>query len=287
MGSGAHCSWTRGTDEGDIRTHFIKEYDSIAQRAHVNGTNLNIYWSFKDTLNQTKVTVSVKGKMDILTKITSFFQGGIHDVAGDICKNSLKKLDKTLEYEMKTYSIKVNGITQRNAGYCLKQTVSCHIKSITKNIKIMMPRMVYFFNKNHIRQIGKPYVIYEQYDPAHDFATISVCMPVNKEIFVMPGSDISSGSVQGFTCLKTTLTGDYSHRKEAWDTAKKYISDKGLKENYAGKYIEVYSQTIDENKRPSQWVTEIYIPVFPVAAPQQPEEPVLDENTTETIPVKQ
>ncbi|MGG7036448.1 MAG: GyrI-like domain-containing protein, partial [Flavobacterium sp.] len=270
MGAGAFCSWESGSDSGNIKTYFVKENDSIVQKANYNGTNSTIYWKFKDTLNHTKVTVIVKGKMDILTKITCFFKGGIHKVLGDICELSLHNLDKTLDYEMKTYSIKVNGIVQRKSGYCLKQTVSCHINSISKNIKIIMPRMVYFFKKNKLPIIGKPYVIYDQYEPGKNFATISVCIPVDKQIFVSPESDITSGKIEAFTCLKTTLIGDYSHRKEAWAKAEKHIADNNLKINFAGKYIEVYSRTVDEIKSPSKWVTELYIPVFPKAEVQKP-----------------
>lgn len=268
IGAGAKCSWNNGSDEGNIQTVFVKENDSIAQLAKFNGTTATITWTFKDTVGGTKVTVHSRGKMDIMSKISTFFQGGVTSILGDVYEKSLRNLDKTLNYEMKTYSIKVDGIVQRSSGFCLKQTVSCHIKSVSKNIKIMMPNMVHFFKKNKIDMAGKPFVLYDRYDVANDIATISVCIPVGKQIFISPGSDVSSAEIIAFTCLKTTLTGDYSHSKEAWTKAQKYIADTGLKQNFAGSYSEVYVKTIDDIKQPSKWVTEIYIPVFPkVEAP--------------------
>jgi len=265
MGYGASFSWINGTDEGKIRTVFVKENDSIAQKGMYNESTSTISWTFKDTVGGTKVTVLSKGKMDLMTKITSFFKGGISSILEDNIEKSLRNLDKTLNYEMKSYSIKVNGIVQRPAGFCLKQTVTCRIKSVPKNIKIMMPRMVHFFNKNKIAMTGKPFVMYDKYDVAHDIATISVCVPVGQQISISDGSDVTSGEIIGFTCLKTTLTGDYSHSKEAWTKAQKYIADNGFKQNFAGSYSEVYVKTIDDEKQPSKWVTEIYIPVFPKA----------------------
>ncbi|UPT70411.1 MAG: GyrI-like domain-containing protein [Flavobacterium sp. JAD_PAG50586_2] len=182
---------------------------------------------------------------------------------------------------MKSYSIKVNGIVQRPSGFCLKQTVSCHIKSIPKNIKIMMPRMIHFFNKNKIAMAGKPFVMYDRYDVANDIATISVCIPVSQQINISDGSDVSSGEIIAFTCLKTTLTGDYSHSNEAWRKAEQYIRDNGLKPNFAGSYSEVYVKTIDDIKQPSKWVTEIYIPVFPKAV-ELPANVILPVSTTTT-----
>ena len=265
IGAGAKCAFENGSNEGNIRTVFVKENDSLSQKANFNGTTATISWTFKDTVGGTKVIIHSKGKMGIMTKITSFFKGGITSILGDVYEKSLRNLDKTLNYEMKTYSIKVNGIVQRPSGYCLKQTVSCRIKSVGKNTKILMARMVHFFKKNKIPMAGKPFVNYDKYDVANDFATISICIPVRQQISITYGSDVSFGEIIAFTCLKTTLTGDYSHSKEAWIKAKKHIADNGLKENFAGSYTEVYVKTIDDIKQPSKWITEIYIPVFPKA----------------------
>jgi effector-binding domain-containing protein len=285
IGAGAKSSWKNGSDEGNIRTVFVKENDSIAQKANFNGTTAMISWKFKDTIGGTKVTVYSKGKMDIMTKISSFFNGGLVSILGDIYEKSLRNLDKTLHYEMKTYSIKVNGIVQRPSGFCLKQTVSCHIKSVPKNIKIMMATMVHFFKKNKIAMTGKPFVSYDKYDVVNDFATISVCIPVKQLISISDGSDITSGEIIAFTCLKTTLTGDYSHSREAWAKAQQYIADNGLKQNFAGNYTEVYVKTIDDVKQPSKWVTEIYIPVFPKAI-ELPKSAVLSENPAVAKPAE-
>ncbi|MGL2964208.1 SRPBCC family protein [Flavobacterium sp. RSB2_4_14] len=263
MGSGAYCSWESDFGNGDIKTYFVKENDSIYQKANFNSTKSDIFWTFKDTVGGTKVTIHGKGKMDVLTKIKMFFRGGISGVLSDEMEKSLLKLDKTLEYEMKTYSIKVNGIVQRGSGFCIKQTISCRIKSVSKNIKIIIPRMVYFFKKNNLKMAGRPFVSYDVYDITKDFVTLSVCIPTEEQVFISSVSDVTTAEIIPFTCLKTTLVGDYSHTAEAWTKAKKYIADKGLSQNFAGKYIEVYVKTIDEVKQPSKWITEIYIPVFP------------------------
>lgn len=266
VGAGGKCNWENANDSGSLRTYYVKENDRIAQKAVYNGTSSTINWTFKDTVGGTKVKIHCKGKMDLITKVSVFFKGGVEGLLQEVFDKSLRNLNKTLVYEMKTFSIKVNGISQRKSGYCLQQKVSSKIKNIAKNIKILMPRMVHFFKKNHIAMQGKPFVLYERYDVANDFATYAVCIPTAKQIFVMPGSDVSSAEIVAFTCLKTRLTGDYSHTREAWAAARKYISDHHLKENSAGNYSEVYVKTLEDVKRPSQWITEIYIPVFPVEA---------------------
>ena len=289
MGAGAYFSWQKDNDEGFIKTFYVKENDSLVQKGNFNGTTATLHFKFKDTVGGTKITIHSTGKMDLFTKINTFFSGGMANLFTDAFEKSLRNLDKTLDYEMKTYSIKVNGIVQRNSGYCLKQTVTCKIKSLSKNIKIMMPRMVHFFKKNQLAMAGKPFVQYELYDVANGIVTFSVCVPTTKQIFVTSGSDVTSGEIIPFTCLKTTLTGDYSHTQEAWAKARKHITDNGFKENFAGKYTEVYIKTIDDIKQPSKWVTEIHIPVFPkapVATPTLvlPTVPATEAAETTTIP---
>lgn len=269
MGAGAQFNWDNGSDNGSLKTYFVKENNSIQQKGYFNGTTAEMHWKLNDTVGGTKITVEARGKMDLLTKISTFFSGGFGSVANDALEKSLRNLDKTLAYEMKTYNIKVNGIVQRNSGFCLKQTVTCRIKSLPRNIKIMMPKMLHFFKKNNLSMSGKPFILYERYDRANDIVTFSVCAPTAEQIFITSGSEITSGEIVPFTCLKTTLTGDYSHLKEAWTKAENYIRDNGYTPNFAGKYAEVYIKTIDDVKQPSKWITEIHIPVFPKAAPAQ------------------
>jgi predicted transcriptional regulator YdeE len=265
IGKGGSYSWQGNDNEGKINTYFVKENDSLAQNMELNGITTTLSWTFKDTVGGTKTTLHSKGKMSVIAKIKVFFQGGIVSTLGSQYELSLRNLDKTLDYEMKKYSIKVNGVIQRKSGFYLKQTVTCKLKSLSKNIRIMMPKMVYFFKKNKIPMNGKPFVLYDKYDLPNNIVTFSVCGPVQDSVSIMPGSDMSAGKLDAFTSLKTTLVGDYSHSKEAWNKAYKYIQDNGLKENFAGHHVEVYTRTIDQVKNPSMWITEIYIPVFPKA----------------------
>jgi predicted transcriptional regulator YdeE len=270
MGIGANYTWQGNDGDGFMKTTFVKENDSIAQKMTVNGMQSDVFWTFKDTVGGTKVTWSTNGKMDLTTKITSFFKGGIKKVIGNTYEKSLANLDKTLDYEMKTYTIKVDGVAQRNSAFYLKQTYSCKQKSVIKNIKVVLPKMVYLFKKNNIEIAGKPFVIYENIDYANDVVTFSVCIPTSEKISLDSQSDIQSGEMEAFTCLKTTLVGDYSHLSETWKKAQKHVTENDFKQNFAGKFIEVYSKTNDDVKNPSKWITELYIPVFPKAVSVTP-----------------
>lgn len=263
IGLGASCSFKNGSYEGVIKTCWIKENDSLSQKISFNNSSVTISWKLKDTLGGTKVTIYTKGRLDTFSKISSFFNGGVQHLLSDVYKKSLQKLDKTLRYEMNTFSIKVDGVAHVKAGYCLKKTITCRTTNISKNTKILLAEMVLFFNKNKIVKAGKPFITYDSFDITNNNATISIGIPVIKQISISDGSDIASGEIIPFTCLKTTLIGDYSHTKTAWKKAKEYLKTNKLRENNAGNYTHLFIKTIDNIKRPSKWITEIYIPILP------------------------
>jgi effector-binding domain-containing protein len=121
--------------------------------------------------------------------------------------------------------------------------------------------MVNFFAKNNIKSTGNPFVIYHSYDVARGVSKLSVCMPIEKEIFISDGSDMTTGLLYPFQAVKTTLTGDYSHTREAWGKTRAYLSKNHLSENVGGTQIEVYRKNMMQVANPSKWITDIYIPV--------------------------
>jgi effector-binding domain-containing protein len=264
-GKGAFCSWEGNDSDGNLTTLFVKENDSISQKMISNGEESSVSWKFKDTIGGTKVTWTSKGKLDFKSKILAFFNGGINSTVGDTYEKSLANLDKTLDYELNTHTIKVNGIVNRQGGFYLKQSIVCKEKSVAKNLKILVPRMKKFFEKNDIVMNGKPFIIYNKYDRTNDLIGLSVCIPVKDSLRFSAGSDIEWADMKPYTAVKSTLTGDYSHTQKTWNTTYNYLAKNKLVRNTSQQIIEVYVKGIDDVKQPSKWVTEVYVPIFPKA----------------------
>jgi effector-binding domain-containing protein/uncharacterized protein YndB with AHSA1/START domain len=268
-GKGASFSWEGNENDGEVQTIFVKENDSIAQEMEWNGLPAEMYWTFKDSAGKTKVTLKVRGKIGFMPKVYAALEGGANKIMEGIFDKSLAKLDKTLDYEINTYKIKVDGIAGKAGNFYLKQSITSTIDNMPKNMRVMKGNMTYFFKKNNIAMAGKPFVMYDYYDTSKGLTKFSVCIPVAEEIFISPGSDISSGKFSGFKAVKTTLTGDYSHLKEAWDKTFAYIQANHITEADAA-YLEVYKVGKEDAKGPSKWVTEIYIPIKEAAVPVVP-----------------
>lgn len=268
-GPGASYSWTGKDGEGKIKTVRTIENDSIFQKIYFfEGSEPNdIIWGFKKSGNGTEVTWQTKGKMTFMMKFFCFFQGGPENMIAPMFEKGLNNIDTILVKELKKYTVKVNGLTRKSGVYYIKQTVTCKIPSLSKNMGIMFRTLNKFAKNNNITVNGSPFAIYDKYDTVNGIVTFSACLPIAEEIFTSEGSDIEGGRFYSYLALKTTLTGDYSHSKEAWDKAYAEIAKRKWMENPAGKYIEVYKKGINETRRASQWVTEIYIPIVEKVKP--------------------
>lgn len=282
IGKGSSCSWDGKQGDGDLLTINIKENDSILQTMNFNGNSANVSMSFKDTLGKTKVSWKAKGKMGFLFKVLTAFNGGAEKIFGSVFEKSLNNLDKKLDYEINTYSVKVNGLVNNPEAFYLAQTFTSEFSKVSKNSGIVISKITTFCKKNNITISGKPFVIYHTYDTANELTKMSVCIPIKDPIFLVEGSDISSEKLQSFQAVKTTLTGDYSHTNKALDKTLEYLRTNYLSADTAFSHIEIYTIGKNEINNPSKWITEIYYPIRQKAVPKPTE--VVPQTTEEIAP---
>ncbi len=261
VGQGGSYSWSGNDNEGEMKTTAVVTNQLIRQKMNYNGTEGIVNWTFKDTTGGTKVTWRVKGVMNFSFKVNSILSDGASQVFGSMYEKSLANLGKTIDYEMNTYKIKVNGATKKSGTFYLSQTITSKISNVSNNLRILIPRLMQFFGKNKLVMYGKPFVIYHTYDVASGITKLSVCIPVKDEIYIQAGSDMSSGLLLPFSSVKTTLIGDYSHSKEALNQTIDFIRKNNLSQNTDVPRVEVYTRNMVQVANPSKWITEIYLPI--------------------------
>jgi hypothetical protein len=287
IGKGASYSWEGKEGSGNMKTIFVKENDSIAQKMNYEGTASNVFWSFKDTVGGTKVTWKTTGKMSFIFKIYTAFNGGVNRVIGDMYEKSLANLDKTLDYEINTYAVKVDGLVKKPETFYLHQTFTSEISKVIKNFRIVAPKIITFCEKNNLQLAGKPFIIYHTYDLVNGLTRISICVPIKNQIYTSEGSDLLTGKLEAYEAVKTTLTGDYSHIIKALDKAKAYRNAKQIVADPSLSHIEVFTTGKSEIKSPSKWVTEIYYPTKPKVVPTKvfvaPKKVQVMPNSTEVV----
>ncbi|MBD3581423.1 SRPBCC family protein [Flavobacterium selenitireducens] len=267
VGKGGSASWTSSDGKGKITTLFAKDNDSLSQKMVFNDTESQISWKFEDEGKATKVTWRRKGKVGFWYKVQSVANGGLDRLLRAISEQSLADLDKTLVFEMTTYSITENGIVYKSGTKFLKQTILSTIDNAPKNRRIMLSKMQHFFRKNKLSATGKPFVLFHSYDVSKKLTRFSVCIPIKDEVRTTPESDISFGEFRTMRSVKITLNGDYSHLPEAWGRADGYLNTAKLERDPEIRAIEVLTKNIEDVKSPSKWVTHLYFPLRSAAAP--------------------
>lgn len=261
-GEGAQMTWKKDDIDGKIQTVKLAANDSIRQNVVFNNLNSELLWRFKDTLNSTKVTVILKGQLSFAEKANALLQGGVNNKSESSLEKGLDNLDAFLVKELTIFNIKVNEtLVTKTGAFYLGHSATTKIEDINKKAGEIFPKLHNFIKTNKIATNGSPFILYKKFDKEAGNATYLVCIPIKEEIFTAPGSEFEGGKLLPFTALKTTLKGDYSHLPEAWKAANKYIAEKPLQENTTGQYVELYSKALPKTKRPSEWVTDIYIPI--------------------------
>ena len=288
IGTGSSYTWDGKEGSGEIKTINTKENESIIQKMNFNDNSSDVLINFKDTIGGTKITWKAKGNMSFAYKLMTIYHGGATNFIGLMFEKSLANLDKKLDYEINTFSIKVNGITTIPTNYYLAQTFTSKISNVIKNTEIVNRKIITFCKKNNVAINGKPFVIYHTYDETNEITKLSICVPIKNQIFLVEGSDIVSRKFESIQAVKSTLIGDYSHLNKGLAKTLEYISENKLITDPIFSHTQVYNLAKPEIKNPSKWITEIYIPIKPKAIKTITETKILDTTTTkkETIIVK-
>lgn len=281
IGNGASCSWKGDDGAGEIHTLKTLFNESITQKLNNNGTESEVNWHFKDTIGGTKVTWKTTGKLSFELKMYAVLKGGVEKNLGTIYDKSLKNLDKILDYETNTYSVKVVGEVRKTATYYISQTFSSKVTNIAKNSKIVFPKIIEYCTKNNIEMFGKPFIIYHLFDAKKETAKISFCIPIKNESNATTESGFSSGKLESFPAIKTVLKGDYSHLQKGVDQSIAYFTTKGITRDPKFSHIEVHTVGKNEIRQPSKWVTYLYTPIQPKKIPA----PIVKQVVLEKKPV--
>lgn len=232
----------------DQRIDFIEPFE----------TSSNVNWSFEPEANGTKVTWSMSGDQDFMTKLFVAISGSIEDNTAPDFERGLFKLDSIVQSDMKQFSVTIEGVTQHSGGFYLYNTTSCKMSDFKQKMQEMMPKIGGYAITNNIRIAGAPFVIYHKWDEANDAVIFSCCIPTSSKI-TSSEPDILTGQLESFKAVKTVLKGDYENLKTAWEQTMSYIEENKLVLSETGPKIEAYLNDPMSAPNPANWVTEIYL----------------------------
>ena len=269
-GRGGSFRFSSDLDQGTFTTLQSSAPDSIVQRTEINGFKGAWSWQLRDSAGGSKITLRNQGKMGFWPKVQATLQGGPAHVVRERQIETLTELGQAINRDINRYKIKIDGMVTKPGTHYLGFEITSTLENAPKNTRLLMARLTQFFGRNKIPMAGKPFVLYEYWDEKKGTAKFRVCGPVLGEAYVWEGSDMVSGKYESFRALRTTLTGDRSHLRKAWDATFAKMESAKLIPLDGPPYLEVYQSGKMQQKSPSLWVTEIYVPVLEAAAVPKP-----------------
>jgi len=287
VGPGAFMKWDKNNEGGRITTLAVAENDSISQQTTVNGLESKLSWTFKDTLKSTKVVVKLTGNLTFSEKAEALFKGGINHAYEKNLSGGLDNLNAYLVTELKAFDTKVAGVVNKVNAFYLGTSAEGKTDKVVTEASAKFSQLYDFAKQNNIEVSGAPFIIYTKLNKTAKTAKYTYAIQLKEAIYTAAGSEYESGELTGFKALKTSLKGDYSHLTKAWKKAEEHISKNALPENTSAQYLEVFSKNPLNTRRPSQWVTDIYIPVGHTAVNDSLNGPVLppiNNTTTQPLP---
>ena len=262
-GIGGSYSWEDKDGAGNMKITETIPNTSIQQEMQFEDMPAsNVSWNFqenKDGATQVKWTISGK---DLTFKFKAFTTliGGIEKEIAPHYERSLEKLDSIVLASMQVYSVNINGITQHGGGYYIYNTASCKISDLPSKMEELMPKITSYTKQNSITMAGAPFTSYHKWDIENNAVMFSCCIPTTEKV-ITSEPDILTGQLKPFKAIKTTLKGNYTNLKEAWETASNYIKTNNLEEAPDASALEVYRTEPSRTPNPADWITEIYIPI--------------------------
>lgn len=268
-GEGASYSWVSKSDgEGAMQTLSVIPNKEINQKIVFRGTLTDegnpVTWTFEpdETGLATQVSWSVEGSLGLFEKMYFATQEQkLEESLQDMYAESLKNLDSVLQVEMNAYSIKVKGLTNYGGGFYLYNTTASKQSEIGVKTTPMINQIESFMAENNLPAQGSPFVIYNDWDELNKTTIFSVGIHTPDMVILPDGSPVISGHMSPITAIKATLQGNYSYLSKAWEETEKYIQNNGYVKSERLHPFEVYVSRFPDEKNPSKWVTDVYIPV--------------------------
>lgn len=278
-GEGATYSWTSDNMEvgnGSMETLKVIPNKEIEQKITFNtpigDSKSDVFWKFEPvegTPSQTKVTWGMKGEQSLLEKVFMTFQDeDLETSISTMYQEGLSNLEKDVKDEMQRFEITVDGITKYGGGYYLYATTAARIQDVGMKMGQLMNEVTSFMTQNNIAMSGPTFTVYNQIDEGNGTAIFSTGAPVREKIETPNGSPVISGYMEPVTTIKVILKGDYKNLQEAYTKGANFIIKNGYTPHPTAKMFEVYATNPKEVPNPSNWITEIYLPILEIETPQ-------------------
>lgn len=236
----------------------------ILQNISINNVQSEMELSFKDTLTKkTLVTWTKKGTLSFKDKLLGMINKGSQNNFAEMFEKGLTNLNTILTTEINSFNVKVDGFVERDTLFYIQRALTCSEEELPNKIKRYIPKLNELLTSTNTESNGKPFIVYHSRDSINNKITFSIAIPTKRKIYTTSESDIYNGQINPYQAVKATLTGNYSHKKEALSKIYEFMENNRLEQSPLHKEIEIIPVSSANENSAAKWKTEIYIPVRP------------------------
>lgn len=255
-------SWTSDDGNGIMKTLAVSPYDSISHEMKFdNFSPSNVYWQFEKVDAGTKVTWGMRANdMPFLLKFFAAISGGMDKMVGPDYERGLEKLDSVVVESMNKFEVSIEGEKEYGGGFYLYTTTNATNENISATMGQQYGKIGMFMAQNNIQMNGMPMTVYQEMNMNDGTVIMSNGIPVSEKIDIKGDSEVLCGYIPKTKVIKTVLKGNYINLSKAWEQTMQYLAENNIEQSDL-KPFEIYTNDPGNFPNPSDWTTEIYIPI--------------------------
>lgn len=265
----ATISWQNERFEAiNIQNEFI-ENDSLVQiftlKTWLSQSKNKLIWHFNNDEKNPKIQLEIENEASFWQKVDYVLSEESHQESLEKAfAESLPNLEKVIQKEIAVYDIRSIGTVDYGGFYFLHATSASKLdfKKIIKKSQPTFQSVENFMDEQNFEITKKRLIVMENLFEDEPSLIFSAGLGTDSQTAIPDEYEILSKPIEQGTYLKTQLKGDYVNLKEMLQFAQKYIADRDLEINKSQKPVLEFKVSEIQTINPSEWVTNLYIPVF-------------------------
>ncbi|MFN2260867.1 MAG: GyrI-like domain-containing protein [Psychroflexus sp.] len=265
----ATISWQNERFEGfNIQNEYISK-DSLVQtynlKTWLSQSKNKITWQFSVENEQSIIQLDIENDATFWQKVDFVLNENSHQESIEkMFSESFSNLENLIKKEIAVYDIRPIGTVEYGNFYLLHATSASKIdfEKIIDKSQPTFRSIENFMNEQNFEISKRRLILLENLFEDEANLIFSAGFGTEKQTAIPDEYEILSKYVEENTFLKTQLKGDHVNLKEMLQFTEKYIADRNLEIDKNKKPILEFKVDHSQNINPSEWVTNLYIPVF-------------------------
>lgn len=244
----------------ELHNNKAYQQDSLIQTL-LTRIPTKIKWTFKEIENKTEINFLIEGTIDLRTKVEYFWEGNPTQTVARAIEKDLSKLSTTLTHQYSFTEFETQGPTTLPKTLYIYVKQSSTIHTLEKDIQKHYPLLQSFVTDYKLSTDLRPMLLFNSVD-FNDTLNYRLALPISKKIFLNEEDYVTLDSITSPLSFKSIATGHYKHLEKALNETQQSFVASQIQEDKKHMSLLLLDKSILDSHNPSEWKTEIYIPII-------------------------